>query len=119
MHSIESMTVHSKQFITLIKRNCRVEPQSWVYILFCEGSWPSCSPVRCHWWSEMLFWPLDTVRSFHSTGRSQNPAALHMFLLACRQAGGPYRMRWAAVVGPRCRNQAQILTPGQWASLWA
>ena len=32
---------------------------------------------------------------------------------------GTYRMRWAVGVGPRCRNQAQVLAPDQSTPLWA
>lgn len=73
----------------------------------------------------ILFWPLDTVRSFHCTGRQiallcpdntpSTPGA-HILFLTCRGYTG---LCLAVAGGPRCRNQAQILTPDQSALLWA
>lgn len=78
-------------------------------------AWLSLCPLPLVVW-QCFSGPL--IQYGHFTVR-HNAQGKHSFPTGLAGLQGAYRMRWAVVGGPRCRNQAQILPTGQSKSPWA
>lgn len=110
----------SAQYIITVPAEITVQSSSAVCVFVCGiPGWLSICMLPLVVW-QCFSGPLIQYDHFTVPEGKSRYSAQHTWrtrFVASLQ--GTYRMCWAVVVGPRCRNQAQILAADQSTSPWA